>query len=144
MGARNDYLMEQFDGVKGELHVLIVDDNPDISLTTEMYLNAVGVPHTHVAGNGAQALDVMEHDAINVVVTDLDMPVMNGMELLQRIRGSKEFQDVPVIMISGQDQREGEAVAKGVTRFMVKPVDPADLEQAIARASVGAPGAQPS
>lgn len=144
MGMRNQYLLDQFEAVKGHLHVLIVDDEQDNRDLTEMVLHSFGLDHTQTAANGAEALDLMHRDKINVVLTDLTMPVMNGMELVRQIRARDAFHTVPIIMISGDKERQVEARQNGVNDFLIKPFDIRDLRIAIAQATLPAGARAPA
>jgi two-component system chemotaxis response regulator CheY len=75
------------------------------------------------ANNGQDAWDAIERDpSISVVITDIEMPIMNGWKLLERIRGSVQFKDIPVLVITGSGTKE-EVLAAGANAFMSKPID---------------------
>ena len=87
------------------------------------------------AADGEQALAVLQRTPIHVVVTDLVMPRLGGMELLERVRA--EYPDVPVILITAHDDDNvrQQALREGAVAFMVKPFDGGELLEYVARAA---------
>jgi YesN/AraC family two-component response regulator len=77
----------------------------------------------HLAGNGQEALDLFLSDRYDVVVTDIKMPKMNGLDLLREIR--KYDNNVRVIVVTGHSDEDNEAIARGygVDGFFSKPLD---------------------
>ncbi len=112
--------------------VLIVDDSENAAATLEVAL--LGIPGLVVitASSGAEALRILA-DAGNVaaVVTDLNMPRMDGIELIRRLRGDRRLSAIPVVVISGDtDPGTPERVAQlGVTAFFPKPFSPAAVRR---------------
>src|SRR5215467_10648928 len=87
------------------------------------------------ADNGQQALDVLNEEDINILVTDLRLPVMDGVELLKRAKALE--QDIEVIMITGHGTVEiaVEAIQEGAYDFITKPVKKAQLLRAVEKAA---------
>src|SRR5262245_56229308 len=109
------------------VHVMLVDDNEDALHIFGSYLEHLGAVVT-VARNGAEALGLLEQARAHVIVTDLSMPGMDGVEFVGRLRGHRgEAEDpTPVIAITAfpEDYR-GEAIHDlGFKSYMVKPVNP--------------------
>lgn len=111
--------------------VLVVDDSATILATAKKMLREEFVVHT--AKDGAEAWDIVNaNEKIRVVFSDLQMPVMNGMQLLLKIRESaeKRISSLPVIMVTGQSDSPGGKRAVfdiGATDFIGKPFDAMDL-----------------
>ncbi|MGB5519806.1 MAG: response regulator, partial [Gammaproteobacteria bacterium] len=111
--------------------ILIVDDSPTICATIAKYLGDEYT--THSAANGEEAWRLLQsNDAISLVFSDMHMPVMNGMMLLQSIRESdcERIANIPVIMITGHDDTEAAKKAThnlGATDFLGKPFDKIDI-----------------
>jgi DNA-binding response OmpR family regulator len=111
--------------------VLVVDDDPDILESLEMALK--DRHDIFVARNGADALEIVHTEDVDVVVLDLMMPVMNGYEVLRRMALSDTT--VPVIVMSASDDiSEGANDVRGVD-YLKKPFDLDELEQKIAALS---------
>lgn len=108
--------------------VLIVDDDPDVRQLVEMKLKLDGI-ETFGATNGAEALEVMAKEAIDLVVLDLMMPVMDGFETCRRMRSQEETASIPVIMLTARAQAADmqEGFLTGATDYVIKPFSPREL-----------------
>lgn len=104
--------------------ILIVDDDPDIVTMLEDRLEATGYS-TVVARDGIQALEQVEQETPNLVLLDLDMPRLNGIEVLKRFAKLKQAEDVPVIVMTahGSIQTAVDAMKEGAYDFLTKPLD---------------------
>jgi CheY-like chemotaxis protein len=121
---------EQAESSRLPYRVLLVEDN---QLVAAMYTSALrrladkdgfsGLTIEHAA-DGAEAMARLERDPrIDVVITDVYMPVMSGFVLLERIRGDERLRDLPVVVISSGSRREQEDAARlGAQYFLRKPV----------------------
>jgi CheY-like chemotaxis protein len=120
--------------------VLIVEDNPHI---VEMYSYVLkklasndlkgAVPlEVHFAADGHAALSMLRESLFQLVMTDLYMPVMDGFQLIERMRGEEPLKLIPVVAISagGQDARE-RALKLGVNVFLKKPVRFAEVMETV-------------
>ncbi|MFC1586528.1 chemotaxis protein CheW [Fibrobacterota bacterium] len=107
----------------GALRLLLVDDTPFYQSMLSSYLQGVGV-ETTVAGNGREALELMQQSAFNAVISDLDMPVMDGLEFIRHIRKDQRFKDLPVLAISSyeNDAMRSRALDNGFDDFRSKLV----------------------
>src|SRR6184192_4642441 len=83
------------------------------------------------AANGEEALDKLTEKPPLLVLLDLQMPVMNGREMLQRMRATPDLKEVPVVIISGFGF-EWEAELMGAQGYIGKPFEPQELEKTIA------------
>ncbi len=109
--------------------ILVVDDDPSNRDVLSRRLERLG--HGVVTANtGRQALDVLQAQPIDLVLLDLMMPEMNGYEVLERRWHDRELRDIPVIMISADDEveRAVECIAMGAEDYLTKPFDPVLLE----------------
>jgi two-component system chemotaxis response regulator CheY len=113
--------------------VLIVDDTSTSRLLLRDALDQIGVSKVFFATDGEKALKFMMDTPAHLVISDVNMPVMDGMGLLKAIRGYKPTQRVPFIVLTGQaDRAIVETAAKlGVNNYLVKPVTVAKLKVAI-------------
>jgi CheY-like chemotaxis protein len=100
--------------------ILIVDDDGD--LRTLLGLCFLRRRHSIVvASNGAAALECLAVHAPDLLVTDLNMPVMDGLELLRRLRANSQH-DLPAIVLTARSDQQAAAAAAGADAFLVKPV----------------------
>jgi signal transduction histidine kinase/FixJ family two-component response regulator len=114
--------------------ILLVDDEPDIREILGLYLAEMGYRVT-TAENGAQALELFRQTKPPIVLTDIKMPVMDGIELLQKIK--HEVPDTEVIMITGHGDMELaiKSLKLEATDFITKPINDDMIEIALKRAA---------
>jgi two-component system chemotaxis response regulator CheY len=119
------------------LKVLLVDDNQHMRVLLTEILRAIGVKMIFEATDGGQALQVLRGNPIDIVMTDLAMEPLDGIELVRLLRNSKDSPNpmVPVIMVTGHStmRRVGEARDVGVTEFLSKPVTARGVIERITR-----------
>ncbi len=108
--------------------VLVVDDSEMNRELLVDYLEMLGHDSASVA-DGEQALDSIRQNKPDAVLLDMDMPVMNGLEVLKHLAGDDELRHIPVIMISGRDDQETivSAIGEGAIDFLGKPFNPTIL-----------------
>lgn len=118
-------------------NVLVVDDSDVIRAMIARTLNIAQVPvgELHHASNGKEALEVLDEQWIDLVLADINMPVMNGEEMITRMRSRDETADVPVIVVSteGATDRINQLMSAGVTAWVRKPFTPEEIRDVIAR-----------
>ena len=107
--------------------VLVVDDNPNMTVLLSDILELLGC-RAETASDGQSALSVLESKSIDLVLTDLRMPQMDGMALLHAIR--ERFPGVPVVLISGYnvESAEDQEIAYHADGFLNKPFKVSDVE----------------
>jgi DNA-binding response OmpR family regulator len=103
--------------------ILIVDDERNIRYTLQMVLRAKGY-HVDVASNGEEALDKGREQHYEVVLVDLQMPKMGGLELLRSLRGLSPETGVVILTAYGTVARAVEAMKLGAVDFLEKPFEP--------------------
>lgn len=110
-----------------EVVILAVDDDNMSLKMLEIMLSESGGKFL-VAGNGQQALDLLETESyIDVVLLDLEMPVMDGYETIKRIKQSDNWRDIPVIVITAGADEVTRTLALGANDFIIKPYNPEEL-----------------
>jgi two-component system sensor histidine kinase/response regulator len=126
------------------LTFLVVDDFESMRKVTSNQLVSLGHSQIFTAKDGVQALKVLRAEAIDVVISDWNMPVMHGLDLLKAIRSDAKLRHLPFIMITAEVERTRiqEAIACGVSNILVKPYSASNLESRIARALQPAPALQ--
>jgi two-component system, chemotaxis family, chemotaxis protein CheY len=123
--------------------ILIVDDSTLIQQMYELFLARFHGVRLVNAMNGAVALDALGREPeIDLVLLDINMPVMNGLELLQRMKGEPAYRDIPVIVITthGKEGDVQRCMALGASGCLTKPFQTPELYKAIEQAT----GAKPS
>jgi DNA-binding response OmpR family regulator len=105
-------------------NVLVVDDNQDVRDLIVLFLSADGF-HVFSARNGEEALAILKHNPINLVLLDVMMPGKSGVEVLSEIRthSNKAIREIPVMMITAKSSIEDidAALAAGASSYVVKP-----------------------
>ncbi|MFN7921882.1 MAG: response regulator [Bryobacteraceae bacterium] len=105
--------------------VLIVDDSAAIRKILQRVLLQTDVPigKVHEAANGVEALDLLRDNKVNLILSDINMPEMDGLQLLSTVKGNPELQSVPVVMITteGAQAKVMEAVNLGAVGYVRKP-----------------------
>ena len=117
-----------------DLKFLIVDDSPTMRRIVFNTLKRLGYESIEEAEHGSEALDKLKTiEGINFVVTDWNMPVMDGLELVQEIRASSTFGKLPILMVTTRSVKDDivEAMKAGVNNYIVKPFTPEVLKSKI-------------
>ena len=108
-----------------ESDVLIVDDSAAIRKILQRVLRQTGmaIRTIHEAGDGLEALALLKSQSVHLVLTDINMPKMDGLQLLAAMKGVPEWQSIPVVMITteGGEAKVGEAVRLGAVGYVRKP-----------------------
>jgi len=112
-----------------QLKVLAVDDDLiNLKLLRAMLMKAPTVDAVIEARNGADAIAVLKtQDDIDVILLDIIMPVMGGIEMLKVIRADENLRQLPVIMLTTDETRKTEALECGANGFLLKPVREKDV-----------------
>jgi two-component system chemotaxis response regulator CheY len=108
--------------------VLVVDDSATVRTIIEKTLRMTNVPlkEFYTAANGQEALDVLMNNWVDLVLTDINMPVMTGIELIERMSTEESLKGIPIVVVSteGSATRYEELKAKGVRAYIRKPFTP--------------------
>ena len=120
------------------LNVLIVDDSEVMRRVIKRIVNLSGFELGTIleAGHGKEALAVLDDNWVDVVLSDINMPVMDGVEMLKTMKTTPSLTDIPVIMVSteGRTDRIDEILAIGAAGFITKPFKPEDIRCVISDA----------
>lgn len=124
------------------LNILLVDDSTTVRAVIARSLELAGVPvgNLHQAANGREALAILGREWIDLVFADINMPVMNGVEMIEKMREDGLLQTIPVIICSteGSVSRIEQLRAAGVRAYIRKPFTPELLRQVV-EDTVGVP-----
>lgn len=109
-----------------DVKILIVDDDPIVLAVIQSIITAHGFP-TATASDGQQALEALHKDRFSIVISDINMPVMNGMELLRHVKA--EFPKIGVIVVTGFSEEYSyvEVINAGAIDFLTKPFNGPEL-----------------
>jgi two-component system chemotaxis response regulator CheY len=106
--------------------ILIVDDSPTIRKMVRGSLRGLDRLEYVEAGNGLQAIEQIALGAVALMILDLNMPDMHGIDVLKFVRGHGPSRDIPVIVLTtrGDEESRGAALAAGATQYLTKPFTP--------------------
>ena len=105
------------------MNVLIVDDFATMRRILRNILKQLGFTNLVEADDGTTALEVLEKQKIDLIISDWNMPKMTGLELLKAVRSNKKLKGLPFLMVTAEAQKKNviDAVQAGVTNYIVKP-----------------------
>ncbi|HUQ88585.1 MAG TPA: response regulator [Vicinamibacterales bacterium] len=109
-------------------HILIVDDSPTIRRMVKASLTPMGIDFIEAA-SGLEAIERLALGPIQLMVLDLNMPDMHGLEVLGFVRANQKFQQLPVLVLTTRDDKESRTAAMqaGATSYLTKPFTPQTL-----------------
>ena len=113
--------------------ILVVEDFEVMRRVTCSQLRGLGAAQIQTAKDGAEALQILQRQAFDLILSDWNMPVMTGLELLIAVRSDKTLRHIPFMMITAEAERERviEAIAHGVSELLVKPYTASGLAERI-------------
>ncbi len=111
--------------------ILVVDDSSLMRSFAKGSLKQLKLNNVDEAENGEEALVKLKKDMYDLVLSDLHMPNMNGLELLKAVRSDSNLKDIPFIMMTLDGKKDIllEAVKEGLNDYLMKPVTAGDLSQ---------------
>ena len=116
--------------------VLVVDDSAAIRKILQRVLRQTGmaINTIHEAGNGEEALALLKEHKVNLILSDINMPKMDGLQLLASLKSSGDFAQVPVVMITteGGETKVAEAVRLGAAGYVRKPFTADQIKEKLA------------
>jgi len=116
------------------LKILVVDDSRAMRAYIRGALTSSSEYEVDEAASGFEALRLLPRSDYDVVVTDINMPDINGLELIRFIRNSERHRSVPIVIVSTQSSKRDEdrAVELGANSFLPKPFQPEEIARAVA------------
>ena len=120
--------------MSAHIHVLVVDDFSTMRRIVSNLLREIGFTKITEAEDGEKALHCLRSGIpINFVVTDWNMPVMDGLTMLQKIRATEDFKELPVLMVTAEAKKENiiAAAQAGADGYIVKPFNAATLKEKV-------------
>jgi len=115
------------------IDLLIVDDSATIRKILQRVLQQTEIPIGQIfeAGDGVEALNMLKANKVGLILSDINMPNMDGLQLLSQLKANAEWKEVPVVMISteGSQAKVLEAVQLGAKGFVRKPFTPEQVKE---------------
>ena len=121
--------------VDPNMKILVVDDMVTMRRIVKNILKQLGFANVEEAENGQEALQKLQTDRYGFVVSDWNMPVMTGIDMLRAIRADEKLKTTPVLMVTAEAQQSNlvEAVQAGVSNYIVKPFTAEILQEKITK-----------
>ncbi len=118
-----------------EIRTLIVDDSSVMRKIVERALRQAGLDPlvVHEAGSGTEGLDVLKEQTVDIILSDINMPSMDGIEFLRQLRAQKLAPGVPVVMITTESSEEHvkQAIQAGAQGYIRKPFTPEQVKERV-------------
>jgi len=117
------------------MKILIVDDFATMRKILRNILKELGYTDLLEAEDGQAALEILRREKVDLVISDWNMPNMDGLSLLKAIRSDEALKDTPVLMVTAEAQKQNvlEAVKAGVNNYVVKPFTPEVIQEKISK-----------
>ena len=114
--------------------VLVVDDCRTTKKIVSLYLNNAGLK-TIAAGNGVEAIEKLVTSEVDIIISDLNMPQMDGAGLIEWVRTNPSYRDIPIVILTTENDnvRKSELLNKGATAFLTKPITKENLIAEVTR-----------
>jgi two-component system chemotaxis response regulator CheY len=116
-----------------QIRALIVDDSSVMRKIVERTLRQAGLDLSAVleAGNGAEALGLLDGNSVDLILSDINMPVMDGLEFVRQLQGLEKLKGVPVVMITteGSESNVVQALSLGAKGYIRKPFTPDQVKE---------------
>jgi two-component system chemotaxis response regulator CheY len=117
------------------MKIMVVDDMSTMRRIVKNILKQIGFSNVDEAENGQEALEKLKADTFGFIVSDWNMPVMTGIDMLRAIRSDEALKHIPVLMVTAEAKKENivEAVQAGVNNYIVKPFTAESLQEKMAK-----------
>ncbi len=117
----------------GNKKIIFVEDSPTMRRIIMNSLTKIGFQDVMEAENGVDALEKIGDSEFDMIITDWNMPEMNGEELVKELRGRDKYKDTPILMVTTRGMQDDvmNAIKMGVNGYVVKPFTPEVLKKKI-------------
>ncbi len=115
------------------MRILVVDDFDTMIRIIKNVLSELGYDNIITARNGEQAFQILSKEKIDFIISDWNMPVMTGIELLKKVKGTPGMDHIPFLMVTAEAEKEHivEAIQAKVDQYIIKPFTAATLSEKI-------------
>lgn len=119
-----------------DLHILVVDDVPSARKAIVAVLHRMGYKNIRECGNGEEAVRALGLEQFGLIISDWDMPGINGLDLLTLVKKSASLSSTPFVMITSASSRDEvlKAGESGVNHYIIKPFSASTFERTIEKA----------
>jgi two-component system chemotaxis response regulator CheY len=110
-------------------NILVVEDSPTMRQLISFAMKRIPDSRVIEATDGVDALKKLSSDKIDLILADINMPVMDGLKLVSLVRGNSAFKDIPIIMVTteGAEEDRKRAIAIGANAYLPKPIQTQEL-----------------
>ncbi|NJD56508.1 MAG: response regulator [Nitrospirae bacterium] len=110
-------------------NILVVEDSPTMRQLISFAMKRIQNAHVIEATDGVDALKKLSSDRVDLILCDINMPVMDGLKLVSLVRGNATFKDIPIIMVTteGAEEDRRRALAIGANAYLPKPIQTQEL-----------------
>jgi len=110
-------------------NILVVEDSPTMRQLISFAMKRIPNAHVIEATDGVDALKKMSADTIDLILCDINMPVMDGLKLVSLVRGNPVYKDIPIIIITteGAEEDRKRALSIGANSYLPKPIQTQEL-----------------
>ncbi|MDH4230614.1 MAG: response regulator [Nitrospirota bacterium] len=110
-------------------NILVVEDSPTMRQLISFAIKRIPNSHVLEATDGVDALKKLSSDKIDLIIADINMPVMDGLKLVSLVRGNPAFKNIPIIMVTteGAEEDRKRAIAIGANAYLPKPIQTQEL-----------------
>jgi two-component system chemotaxis response regulator CheY len=107
-----------------ELHALVVEDSPTMRQLIVFALSRLRTLKITEADDGVDALKKMNQRRFDIIITDINMPIMDGLKLVRRVRSDDVYKDIPIVIITTEGAQEDRqrALTLGANAYITKPI----------------------
>ena len=115
--------------------ILVVEDSPAMRQLLSFALRRIPESKVIEATDGVDALKKLSSETIDIIIADINMPIMDGLKLLSLVRDNASFKDIPVIIVTteGAEEDRKKALAIGANDYLTKPIQTQELIRLVSR-----------
>ena len=115
--------------------VLIVEDDVDMRNLLRLYLKKLNIHQSVEAEDAEKALKILRSEKVDLIISDLYMPHMSGIEFYKTLRADRKLRNIPFLLVTAESSRSRilEAMMLGIRNYIIKPIDPENLMAKIRR-----------